>query len=470
MKTIAKYIFIFVLLHQSLYLFAQTTTIPGKTITGNEQWKGTIVLEGDVTVASSGRLLILPGTKVLFSANMDKAYSGRDKTRSELIVKGVLIARGSVNNKIRFSSTSSEPRMQDWYGILLSNPNRAAILEYAVVEYAYNGITIKKCDPQISNSQFQYNFNAGFSVELGAMPTIVGNIISENGYAGVICNTGAKPIFTDNMITKNEIGVIIFGTAQPNFGKLTEGIDYNVGQNGLFDNREYNLHNHSNRTIFAENGSWGSKRLSEIGQKIYDAADDSRYGVVDIRPILGGTIDIQQKIILSQSSEIQQSAGQSGTTQSSTSNVAEQQEIQQQAVVSDTTQQLIIPKMDQAKRLFVDRKSNMETALGRNDVISESAIDYKQVFIDAFLDEPKMILKSVRPVISNQSRGLKMHGKVIVRVVVNRMGDVVSSNILRGLNIYYDDLALKAANDFKFKAGTVNDNPVSFSTSIFFEF
>jgi len=468
MKTFFKYLYILVLSYNVLGVLAQSTTIPGKVITGNEQWNGTMVLEGDVTVATSGRLVIMPGTRVLFSANSDKARSGRDKTRSELIIKGVLIARGSINNKIWFSSTSSTPRMQDWYGIQISNPNRAAILEYAVVEYAYNGITIKKCNPQISNSQFQYNFNAGLSVELGAIPTIVGNIISENGYAGVICNTGAKPIFTDNMITKNEIGVIVFGSAQPNLGNLEQGSDYNVGRNGLFENREYNIHNHSNRTILAENSSWGSKRLIEIEPTIYDATDDGRYGTVDVQPILGGSIDIQQKIILSQSNVAQQTGTSSPIATGNNGNSSSQPAIDA-SVNADTAQVVLKPKVDDASRMIVERKIDTESS-DTEEATAESTIDYKQIFIDAFLDEPKMILKSIRPFVDDQRRGERMHGKIMVRVVVDRMGNVVSSSILRGLNGYYDNLALDAAQGFKFKAGTINGNSVSFSTSIFFEF
>ena len=428
-----------------------------------------MVLEGDVTVATSGRLVIMPGTRVLFGAISDKAHSGRDKTRTELIIRGVLIARGAINNKIWFSSASKAPRMQDWYGIQISNPNHTAIVEYAIVEYAYNGITIKKCDPQISNSQFQYNFNAGLTIELGATPKIEGNIISENGYAGVICNTGAKPIFTDNMITKNEIGLIVFGSAQPNLGNLSQGKDYNVGRNGLFENHEYNVHNHSTRTILAENGSWGSKRLTEIELTIFDATDDERYGTVDIQPILGGSIDIQQKIILSQNNEPQPTLTTSATETGNTDINSSQSEIQALNTGADTVQIALRPKLEQVTRLLVERRNNGKS-FAPDEIKMDSGIDYKQVFIDAFLDEPKMILKSVRPVIRDQNRGKRMHGKIMVHVVVDRMGNVVSSNILRGLNDYYNGLALVAAKDFKFKAGTVNGNPVSFSTSIFFEF
>lgn len=220
----------------------------------------------------------------------------------------------------------------------------------------------------------------------------------------------------------------------------------------------------------AENGSWGSKQLAEIDKTVYDAKDDSRYGQVDLQPILGSAINIQQKIILSQNNEPRQNQPKSTIANSPASTSRERIVAQPKPMLKDTSQKLIQPKTDQGSRLLAERKQKPEEIGNKKSSAAAAAIDYKQVFIDAFLDEPKMILKSVRPVIDDQSRGLRMHGKVIIKVTVDRMGNVGSAAILRGLNEYYDNLALKAANEFKFKAGTVNGNPVIFSTSLFFEF
>ena len=465
---------IFVLVLSFTNVLAQSLTITGQTISNRVTWSGVVNLEGDVTVAPSGELIILPGTRVVFLANMDRTRSGRDKTRTELIIKGNLTVRGNIDNKIWFTSSSTAPRMQDWYGIQISNPNHTAVLEYTVVEYAYNGITIKKCDPQINNCQLQFNYNAGLTVELGASPRIIGNIISENGYAGIICNTGAKPIFTDNMITKNEIGLISFGTAQPNLGNATRGENYNVGRNGLFENRAYNIHNHSVRDILAENVSWGTNDMGAISENIYDYDEERKYGRVDVLPILGGTLDIEQKIILSQATVNRSSLAQAD-------NLAPQRPVTNQAgqgnEFSAVGQSAVGPGNEPADTLRLAVVENVapltaERTDTRTETVSreESAIDYNQVFLDAFLDENSMILKKVRPVVDDPKRGQRMHGKVIVRVIVDRMGNVESANVLRGLNSYYDRLAKAAAMDFKFKAGTVKGNPIRFSTSIFFEF
>jgi len=455
-------------------LFAQTTTLDGQVITGDATWSGTVIIEGDVTIAPYGSLVILPGTRVLFRANKDNSNSGRDKTKTELIVKGTLIARGTINNKIWFSSTSTEPRMSDWCGIQISNPKHTSIVEYVVVEYAFNGITIKKCNPQITNSQLQFNYNAGLTVELGSRPKIIGNIISENGYAGVICNTGARPVFTDNMITKNEIGLINFGTAQPNLGNMKQGPDYSEGRNGLFDNRAYNIHNHSIRDILAENSSWGTKDLQEIAANIYDTEDESKYGQVDVSPILGGSIDIEQKIILSQATQDQALLVQEDTTQQ-VQTVMSEGEDQTVSLVADSGEVAIQPQISETSRLSISKDSEVLAAESKappepKQQVEAPSINYDQIFLDAFLDENRIILKKKQPVIRDSRRGMNMHGKIIVRAVVDRMGNVESATVLRGLNLYYDNLSIQAAKKFIFKAGTINGNPVRFSTSLFFEF
>ncbi len=471
MKTCCIPILTIAILLQLSPLFAQTAVIPGKTITGDETWHGTIVIEGDVKIARTGRLIILPGTRVLFKAKTDKTHSGRDKTRSELIVKGMLTARGTINNKIWFSSYEKKPRMQDWYGIQISNPKRTSIIEYAIVEYAYNGIIIKRCNPQINNSQIQFNYHSGLQIELGAKPKLIGNIISENGYAGIVCNTGARPFLTDNMTTKNNIGLISFGTAEPNLGNMKHGPNYNIGRNGFFDNYTFDVQNHSSRDIIAENASWGTKDIKEIKKHISDYDDDNKYNMVDISPILGGGIDLEQKILLSQAtqnqlSQVQKNTGGAAGNSGPTSG-------QKDSIKSEISKEIVLePVMPEAQPLVIQKtfKEKVPKNTVKTETPEEISVNYKQIFLDAFLDERPMVLKKVRPVIGDRQRGLKMHGKIIVRVVVNRMGRIESANVLRGLNAYYDDLSQKAAMKFTFKPGTIKGNPVRFESSLFFEF
>ncbi len=463
-------------------LNAADRVIPGKVIKGDETWFGRIIVTGDVVVAPGGRLMINPGTEVLFQAEQDDKHSGNDKLRGELIVRGILIARGTIDGKIRFSSAAKQPRMQDWYGIVISNPKRASTIEYAVIEYAYNGLNIKKSRPLIRNCQIQFNYNCGVIAEVGAAPKLSGNIISDNGYAGVICKTGARPLLSDNVITKNDVGIVIFGTAQPNLGSLVSGKGHNAGKNGIFDNHSYNLYNHSMKDIKAENNSWGSKNADKIMATIYDGSDERKYGLVDINPILGARLNMEQKMLLAQNATAtdktavlpeQKPANQPPTekTPEAPSTDTAQNEFKKPVTIAPESTAAL--KLQPAKKIAQEDTAAIsvkETPPPEKQKNMQESINYNQVFLDVFLDKGREIIKKVRPVITNPERGLRAHGRVIVRVMVGKKGKVLSAKVLRGLNAYYDELAKNAAKKFLFRPGTIKGTPVIFETSIIFEF
>ena len=294
MKLSLTYILILI---STLVLFGQTRTIDGQTISQTVSWSGEIRITGDVVVAPTGILIIEQGTKIVFEAQSDSKKSGEDPTRCELMVKGVLLAKGTANNKIVFTSSSKSPRMGDWYGIQIASSRQGSEIEYAIVEYAYDGITIKKSSPQITNSHIRYNYNSGLTIEIKANPRLIANVISENGYAGIVCQLNANPYLSENMIALNQIGIIVFGKSQPNLGSLEKGPNYNIGQNTIINNVEYDFHNHSSEPIMAENNSWGTTNLNEINNQIYDSLDESKYGLVDFQPVLGSQRNAVNRIL-----------------------------------------------------------------------------------------------------------------------------------------------------------------------------
>lgn len=490
----------------TIVLFAQgqTLVIHKATITGAERWSGHIIIKGDVTVARSGRLQIDPGTRITFAPNSDENHSGMDKTRAELIVKGSIFAKGTINHKIVFTSAAPNPRMQDWRGIVIMNLNNPAVFEFAIVEYAFNGFDIKKSNPIIKNCQIQFNYNAGVKVAVRSRAKLIGNIISDNGYAGVICETGAQPYLADNLITKNQIGLIVFGTAQPNLGNLNKGNEYNPGRNALFDNYDYDVYNHGVKEIKAEGNSWGSNKLADILAHIYDKKDAQRFGAVDFNPIIGN-VDLLRKMLLTQQPPVavkqdtvqnaskttkegstlaaRNAPANSGEKQPPVSNVQETTSIIPKKKVTNLTAadtSRISPTKN--KNLMPDTASRIASSQPKKEEQVQATkvekprkketikIDYSQVFLDVFLDKKVEVVKAVKPVIDDPAKGMYEHGKVVVRVIVGRDGKVEEAKVLRGLNYYYDGLALEAAKNFVFKPGAVKGHPVRFSTSILFRF
>ncbi|MBN2423918.1 MAG: TonB family protein [Calditrichaceae bacterium] len=485
-------------------VFAQQRVIDGKTIDKNERWSGTIIITGDVVVSETGRLVIDPGTRILFQPETDKTKDGDDKTKSEIIIKGVLIARGTVNNKILFTSNSAAPRMGDWHGISISSGKQTSIIDYVTIEYAFNGLSIKKSNPQINNSQFRFNYNAGISTNINSQPKIIGNIISENGYGGIICELGAKPFLSENLITGNQIGIIILGSSQPNLGNTKQGSDYNSGKNRLFDNHEYNIYNHGSKDIMAVNNFWGNSDNNEILASIIDGNDERKWGLVNFSPILGAsTADMSDLIRLSQESsapsEPTAAGGALAATQSSpgrqqqggalTGDSRQGADTQDRAVVEETPK----PESPSLKHRTIDQvlgtlaakeEAKQPEAVSPTPTKSEKApetkpeavaakpasaepeIDYNQIFLDAFLDSKKQITKTVAPSVDRFGAS----GRVIVRVIVGKNGKVESGQVLKGINSSHDKAALDAAKKFEFKPGTVHGKSIKFSTNLVFKF
>jgi len=473
-------------------LISQPRSISGLTINQTEVWSGVIQIEGDIVVSPTGILIIEPGTIISFAANSDKNKSGQDPTRCELIVQGVLLAKGDVNKKILFSSGAGAPRMGDWYGISIAGSRKGSEFDYCVIEYAYNGITIKKSNPNISNSHIRYNYHSGLMIEIKSSPKINSNIISENGYGGIVCRLASNPVLTDNMITLNQIGLIIFGNSRPNLGSMRRDDDYNIGRNSIIDNQEYNIHNHSSQEIKAENNSWGTADLTVIANQIFDSSDESKYGVVDYRPLLRSRQSIDRRMLSSQYSTTTSSSQVQSQTQQVASGQPSHLVSENLATTSSTNgnsqtntaidssieeiQENIISKIEPevtptlSANDIENSASATEGASSENEEVKAPVIDYEQIFLDAFLDQKKQITKKVAPSIENKERGMNAHGNVLVRVVVDRRGFVESANVLRGLNYYYDEISLEAARNFEFQPGTINEERVRFSTVLFFKF
>jgi len=473
------------------YSYPQVQRINGETISGTVTWRGTIIIAGDVTVEQKSKLVIEPGTKVLFEPNQDLSKGGSDKTRSEIIVRGILVARGLPGRKITFSSNSSTPRMGDWYSIEFLHIKTGTLLEYCLIEYAHNGITIKNSNLLINNSEARYNYHAGIRTEVKANPEIKNSIISENGYAGLICELGSKPVLTDNLISLNRIGVVVFSLSQPNLGNLTPGESYNPGRNNIYNNEEYNFYNHSNKKIFAENNFWGDDNRSSIALKVYDNADNNKYGTVDYAPVLrqSSQQNLGSMLLLAQNTAEPQttsspppaspqtnrsSVRESSPTEEDTSSqkLADQKPTATENVENDEDYNLS-KKLDNMAPLMASTSSLEPIArpLAVNSKEVKEQIDYTQTFLELFLDGgKKKYITKPKLETSQIPRDVWKKGEIRVKVVVDQSGNVENAIILRGINDILDQAVLETVGKYKYQAGKINGNPVQFTTSEVFRF
>ena len=191
-------------------------------VTRDEIWSGTILITGDIVVEPGVTLTILPGTKVLFAPGSDDQHTGVEVIeyyegeldpastleygQSHISIDvhpgGKMVARGTPDNPITFSSDSSNPNYADWEQIYLRS---GSIFEYCVVEYGRGGV-IADGDVIVSHSTFRSIF--WVAIVTWGSPTVIDNDISDCGHAGIEAfGTDATPVIRNNVIKHTRAGI-----------------------------------------------------------------------------------------------------------------------------------------------------------------------------------------------------------------------------------------------------------------------
>jgi len=188
----------------------------------DQTWSGEVLITGDVFIR--GDLTILPGTIVRFAVQDDQArgeeigpdgYNDMDPTRlleyeeshSGLHIGGKLIASGTPDEWIIFTSAAEEPAYADWVSIGFQGDG--SLIEYSLIEWSRNGITPGRNQPNtiIRNNVINYTLwgaiSSGYS---GAQ--IYNNEIWETGHEGIDVQ-GGDPLIENNVIYNSNSGIVI---------------------------------------------------------------------------------------------------------------------------------------------------------------------------------------------------------------------------------------------------------------------
>ncbi|MDZ7360373.1 MAG: T9SS type A sorting domain-containing protein, partial [candidate division KSB1 bacterium] len=203
-------------------------------------------------------IIISPGTQMTISPGVIVKFSGvRD-----LYVRGALIANGSVDRPIIFTSLKNDAIGGDTNG---DGPSLG-------IPGDWGGILFyDTSDDLLSSLNFcQISFGGqGFYSE--AHPLVFDN---------------ASPKVQNTTISKSRShGVFCLGTASPDFGGGSRG---SVGQNRFLGYAEvtdkYAFYNDGTATIYAKSNYWGTTDLNTIRRTIYDFSDNPQKGRVIFEP------------------------------------------------------------------------------------------------------------------------------------------------------------------------------------------
>jgi len=268
-------------------------------------WQNEVIIKGDVEIAEGATLVIMPGTVVKFqkieengpaNLEMDKT---KNFTRAELVINGRILAQGTSDKVIVFTSAEKSPHVADWGAInMLDSDNN--IVEFCDISYGHTAVHGHGAQFTVANCYLHDNGVAiGFSFKQldGCKPrciTVLYNHITRNG-GGVLCSKDSRVTVSHNQIDHNKF----FGV----YGKMASHINlrYNntvhngkgvivyamkglqLRENNISDNDEYNISLMEGQTynVDARHNWWGTSDTKTIATLIWDKDEEGTLGTLD---------------------------------------------------------------------------------------------------------------------------------------------------------------------------------------------
>ncbi len=471
------------------------------TIDRGTRWYGRILITGDVTVAPGVTLSIDPGTRIEFLPLQDDQKGGSDPERSELIVLGNLLAVGDAGSRrIVFTSAGRQPRMRDWYGIILKNLNQQSQLNHCVVEYAYKGITCYGSAPLIENSEIRFNYYAGVSSEIRARPILRNCTFIGNDFAGINCELASTPLIEGCLITQNGNGVINFDRSQPDLGHYPASEGQSRGMNRISGNFDANVYNHASVDLYAQNNAWNSRNVTAIQATIIDRGDDPQFGRVVILPLWH---QVQRRLARRKPRPVPEktaadtfiavakpgrvetpllgtdSAGKAFKLRTAQPSAGKPPAVSPPTITSKVPVKPMPHEIQDSSRvrsirplLGAEAESPRLKQPERSSPVQEKPVtETKPVptpppnvpVLEPFLDSGRReYVRRVAPLYPEIYKRTHHEGKVILEAIVGLDGRVESYRVLRSDGELFTRAAVQALRDFIYKPGKQNGRPVRF--------
>ncbi|MCM2265179.1 MAG: right-handed parallel beta-helix repeat-containing protein [Desulfuromonadales bacterium] len=247
-------------------------------IADRQVWVGEVRIRGVVTVKKAGHLTILPGTRIVFEP-LDRDGDGIGD--GELLIEGGLVARGTAEAPIVFTSGAAQPKAADWKYLYLDFAREGEIA-HVISEYAYSGVQIHFCRAQVTDSEFRHNVDGlRFStVNLVA----AGNRMHHNTHGVRYEERRSQAQLHHNDIRDNDIGLFVV-TRSDNAAQIEH--------NNIAGNRQYNVKMGLEQPgdVTLPRNWWGSPEAAVIEQTFFDARHDPALGRVRAPEPLAGPVD-----------------------------------------------------------------------------------------------------------------------------------------------------------------------------------
>jgi parallel beta-helix repeat protein len=236
-------------------------------------WSGTVILRGQNVVKKGATLTILPGTVVKFEW-VDE--DGDEIGDGELNVEGRIVARGTKDNMITFTSARENPKMKDWTFIMIST-SWDSLLEYCLVEYAFSGAQIHYSTCIIRNSLFRYNWEG---VRFSTTECVLhNNDFIENASGIYFQSHGSRGTINRNRFRDNWYA--FFAPARSS--STVKFVDNNIEGSTRYN---VNFGDEQLKDLDFTGNWWGSTDREKIRATFYDRQADPKLGRVLFEPFL----------------------------------------------------------------------------------------------------------------------------------------------------------------------------------------
>ncbi len=436
------------------------------TIERDTRWMGDIYIDGDVTIPRGVILSIESGSRIYIKPHTDVLQTGLDRERVEIVVNGVLLAKGSSEQSpVLFTSEASEPQMNDWYGILIKNFYNRSVLQNCIIEFGYKGITCYGSNPRIEDCEIRFHYNSGISCEVRAAPEIKSSVIMGNGFAGINCELASRPVISGTTVTQNPYGVMIFSHSEPDMGRYPAKPGQSSGENRIYNNFDYDIYNHSSKNIYAQNNFWNTTNSSEIRFSLYGNLKNPAYGQIIFEPIFfrkstryfpPASVALQPKRVpASETAEIDSPEPAVTDTMPQAKNSLLPDTLETPPVSIRPSADTVVKVLPET--VFVYKEPQPDP------VPPAPEPSYREPLLEAFLDAGKReYLRKVKPEYPGIYKKTGQEGDVLIEVVVSREGKVEDYRVLRSDGELFTESAIRALKRFRYKPGTLKGKPVQY--------
>lgn len=242
-------------------------------ITEDTTWSGTVVLRGQNVVRRGVNLTIEPGTVIKF-AWIDE--DGDDIGDGELTVEGRLIAKGTREKPILFTSAQESPKPKDWTFVQIS-VSKDSLVEHCIFEYAFSGLQVHYSTATIHKSLFRNNFEG---IRFSTTDILIEhNDIVEN-YYGIRCEAnGSRTTVRKNRFQGNDHA---FFPVRKTWDSVQ------VYENNFLESKNYQvkLGQTQYKNLDFANNWWGSTDAATIAAGFFDKRMEPLLGQVNFEPFL----------------------------------------------------------------------------------------------------------------------------------------------------------------------------------------